>query len=117
MAADTISFILKEVSEKCKDELKIYEVKIPQVAKEIPCLKLREAQEIIFKRTGRDNRNEKDLNPEDEREICKWALKEKESDLVFISHYPTKTRAFYTYPDDENPEFNQGFDLLGKGVE
>ncbi|HKC14687.1 MAG TPA: aspartate--tRNA(Asn) ligase [Patescibacteria group bacterium] len=117
MAADTISFILKEVSEKCKDELRMYEAKIPQVAKEIPSLKLREAQEIIFKRTGRDNRNEKDLNPEDEREIWKWALEEKESDLVFISHYPTKSRPFYTYPDDENPEFNQGFDLLGKGVE
>lgn len=117
MAADAISFILKEVNDKCRDELKIYEAKIPKIPKEIPSLRLREAQEIIFKRTGRDNRKEKDLNPEDEREICKWALEEKDSDLVFISHYPTKSRPFYTYPDDENPEFNQGFDLLGKGVE
>ncbi len=29
----------------------------------------------------------------------------------------TKFRPFYTYPDEENPEFNQGFDLLGRGRE
>jgi len=117
MAADTISFILKEVGEKCKNELAMYGATIPKVTKDILSLKLREAQEIIFKRTGRDKRKEKDLSPEDEREICKWALEEKGSDLVFVSHYPTKSRPFYTYPDDDNPEFNQGFDLLGKGSE
>ncbi len=117
MAADAINFILKEVNDKCKNELEMYKQKIPKVSKEIPSLKLREAQEIIFKRTGRDNRKEKDLSPEDEKEICKWAVEEKESELVFISHYPTKSRPFYTYPDDQNPEFNQGFDLLGRGIE
>ena len=59
----------------------------------------------------------KDPSPDDEREICKWAKETHQSDLVFITHYPTKTRPFYTYPDDDNPEFNQGFDLIGRGVE
>lgn len=117
MAADTILFILKEVGEKCHTQIAMYGTTIPKVNKEIPSLKLREAQEIIFKRTGRDNRKEKDLTPEDEREICNWSMEEKGSDLVFISHYPTKSRPFYTYPDEENPEFNQGFDLLGRGSE
>ena len=117
MAADTILFILKEIKEKCAKELKMYKADVPKVKDEIPSLKLREAQGIIFKRTGRDNRKEKDLSPDDEREICEWSLEEKESDLVFISHYPTKSRPFYTYPDDENPKFNQGFDLLGRGSE
>lgn len=117
MAGDTIIFILKEIKDKCEQELKMYGAEIPKVKDEIPSLKLREAQEIIFKRTGRDCRKEKDLSPDDEREICKWAFEEKGSDLIFISHYPTKSRPFYTYPDDENPEFNQGFDLLGKGSE
>ena len=117
MAAETIMFILKDIQEKCAQELKMYKVENPKVKDEIPSLKLREAQEIIFKRTGRDNRREKDLSPDDEREICKWSLEEKESDLVFVSHYPTKSRPFYTYPDDEDPKFNQGFDLLGRGSE
>ncbi len=117
MAEYTIKFILDEVSEKCQKELAMWNAKIPKVSKEIPIIKLREAQEIIYKRTGRDCRKEKDLAPEDEREICRWSLEEKGSDLVFISHYPTKARPFYTYPDPGNPEFNQGFDLIGRGTE
>ena len=117
MAEYVVKFILKEVEEKCKTELKLFGATIPAVAEKIPTLKLREAQQIIFERTGRDVRAEKDPSPEDEREICKWALETHGSDLVFISHYPTKYRPFYTYPDDDDPEYNQGFDLIGRGTE
>jgi len=117
MAEYVIKFILKEVSDKCSRELELFGATIPSVPKKIPFLKLREAQQIIYERTGRDCRQEKDPSPEDEREICKWSKEVHESDLVFITHYPTKYRPFYTYPDENDPEFNQGFDLIGRGVE
>ncbi|MCJ7805424.1 aspartate--tRNA(Asn) ligase [Patescibacteria group bacterium] len=117
MAEYTIRYILKEVSEKCEKKLAMFNATIPQIKDKIPVVKLREAQEIIFKRTKIDNRKEKDLSPEDERAICEWALEEKGSELVFVSHYPTKSRPFYTYPDPDDPEFNQGFDLIGRGFE
>ncbi|KKP47760.1 MAG: Aspartyl-tRNA synthetase [Candidatus Woesebacteria bacterium GW2011_GWA1_33_30] len=117
MAEYVIKFILDEVSRKCAKELEMWGATIPAVSKSIPIIKLREAQEIIFKRTGRDCRKEKDFSPEDEREICKWSKEEHGSDLVFVSHYPTKYRPFYTYPDPDEPEFNQGFDLIGRGTE
>lgn len=117
MAEYTIKFILNEVNKKCVNELKLYNATIPEIQNVIPIIKLRDAQEIIYKRTGRDCRKEKDLAPDDEKEICLWSKEEKGSELVFISHYPTKSRPFYTYPDPENPEFNQGFDLIGRGVE
>jgi len=93
------------------------EMLIPDTADETPVLKLREAQEIIFQRTKRDNRQEPDLQPADEEEICKWAKEEKNSDLVIITHYPTKKRPMYTYPDPQDPEFTYSFDILGMGVE
>lgn len=117
MAEYTIKFILDEVSSKCANELAMYKMQIPQVSAKIPTIKLREAQQIIFERTGRDCRLEKDPSPEDEREICRWSKEVHGSELVFISHYPTKYRPFYTYPDDEDPEYNQGFDLIGRGTE
>lgn len=117
MAEYAIKFVIDQVATKCQQELKLYQATVPMIPDNIPSLKLREAQQIIFDRTGRDIRQEKDLAPEDEREICIWAKEEKQSDLVFISHYPTKHKPFYTYPDDEDPTFNQGFDLLGRGVE
>lgn len=84
---------------------------------EIPRLKMREVQEIIFERTGRDNRKEKDLEPEDEREICRWAKETHNSDFVTVTHYPTVKRPFYTMIDPEDPEFTLSYDLLFRGVE
>lgn len=118
---DAMEFVgsktLKNVEEKCKKELEDYGIPKLEIPAEIPRLKMREAQEIIFKRTGIDHRTEKDLDPEDEKEICKWALEEKGSDLVTITHYPTKKRAFYTAPDPTDPEFSLSYDLLFRGLE
>lgn len=87
------------------------------VCKTIPRLKLREVQEIIYKEYGRDNRKEKDLTPQDEVDICEWAKKKYKSDLVTITHFPTKAKPFYTMPDPENPEYSLSYDLLLNGSE
>jgi len=109
--------IFAKVSEENKKELLLYGATLPKLAKKIPVLKMREAQQIIFERTGRDNRHEPDLEPEDEKEICRYSLEKYGSDLIFITHYPTKKRPFYSYPDPQDPEFTQSFDLLGRGLE
>jgi nondiscriminating aspartyl-tRNA synthetase len=109
--------IVQAVQKNCPDELKMHHATVPKVPKQFPQLKLREAQEIIFKRTKSDTRLEPDLSPSDEEEICKWALEEKGSDFVFITHYPVKKRPFYTYPDPQDPKYTLSFDLLGRGLE
>jgi len=117
MAEYTIKYIFEEVDKRNKSELELLGVTLPKIADKIPRIKLREAQEIIFKRTGRDNRKEPDLQPEDEREICRWANEEKKSDLIFVSHYPTSKRPFYTFEDPDDPNYTLSFDILGRGVE
>ncbi len=118
---DALEFVgtttLKYAEKECSEQLKLFGVPKLKIPAKIPRLKMREAQEIIYKRTGIDHRNEKDLEPEDEREICRWALEEKGSDLVTITHYPTKKRAFYTKPDESNPEYSLSYDLLFRGIE
>ncbi|MBI4084416.1 MAG: aspartate--tRNA(Asn) ligase [Candidatus Levybacteria bacterium] len=109
--------IIKNVSESYGEILKKFGVEKPLVPTKVPRLTLREAQEIITKRTGRDLSRELDLNPEDEKEICEWAREEHKSDLVTITHFPTKKRAFYTMPDPENPEYSLSYDLLFRGLE
>lgn len=107
---------LKHVEATQGEILKQYGV--PEIAYgKIPRLKLSEAQEIIFKEFGRDSRGEKDLAPQDEIDICKWALEKHSSDIVTITHFPTKKRAFYTMPDPENPELSLSYDILFRGVE
>jgi len=117
MADDLVKHIFKSVSKNCSKILKEYDIDVPKTTKTTPIVKLSEAQQIIFDRTKRDIRGEPDLDPEGEREICKWAEEEKQSEIVFISHFPTKKRPWYTYQDPENKQETLSFDLIGRGVE
>jgi nondiscriminating aspartyl-tRNA synthetase len=107
---------LKYVQDQCGKELEHFGVEKISFGT-IKRLELREAQEIIYKETGRDVRKEKDLSPQDEIDICKWALKTHKSDFVTITHFPTKSKPFYTMPDPINPEYSLSYDLLFKGSE
>ncbi|MBI2051463.1 aspartate--tRNA(Asn) ligase [Candidatus Roizmanbacteria bacterium] len=109
--------IMETVEESCKEQLRMYNAKVPKVSKKIPQLKLKEAQELIYKRTKRDIRGEPDLSPTDEEEICKWVFEEKSSEFVFITHYPLEKRPFYTHPDPKDPNHTLSFDLLCRGLE
>lgn len=107
---------LKYAQEKCEEEFKHFKVEKIFFGK-IPRLELREAQEILYKEFGRDNRKEKDLTPQDEIDICKWAKEKHGSDFATITHFPTKTKPFYTMPDPKNPEYSLSYDLLFRGTE
>lgn len=109
--------MISDIENCCQKELKLHNAVLPQVGEKIPRVKIKEAQQIIFDRTGIDNRKKMDLEPEDEKEISEWAKKEHGSDFVFITHYPTEKRPFYTYPDPEDEKFTLSFDLLFKGLE
>ncbi len=107
---------LKQTENGCGDILK--ELGMEQIAfGDIPRLTLREAQEVILKEFGRDNRKEKDLTPQDEIDICKWAKEKHHCDFVTITHFPTQSKPFYTKPDPKDPDYSLSYDLLFRGVE
>lgn len=108
--------MLKNAEEKCGDILSEFGSEKIAFGK-IPRLTLREAQEIILKKFDRDNRKEKDLTPQDEVDLCKWAKENHQSDFVTITHFPTKAKPFYTKPDPKDPEYSLSYDLLFRGVE
>jgi nondiscriminating aspartyl-tRNA synthetase len=118
---DTCETVIKNIfldlQTNCPKELKILKAAIPEIKDKIPRIKMREAQEIIFERTKRDHRKEPDLEPDDEKEICAFAKEKYGSELVFITHYPTKKRPFYTYADPKDPEYTLSFDLICRGLE
>lgn len=111
------SDIFEVVNKEAKETLGLFNAITPKLTIPIPCFKLSEAQEIVYQRSKRDLRQEPDLDPEGEREICHYVREELGSELVFITHYPTKKRPFYTFPDPDNPELTHSFDLLCRGLE
>jgi len=44
-------------------------------------------------------------------------LEKYNSDLIVITHFPTKKRAFYTMPDPKDSQYSLSYDLLYKGLE
>ncbi len=117
IADGVVKAIFKAVSDKHQNILDEYGVTIPQTIKDTPTIKLKDALQVIYERTGRDVRNELDMDPEGEREICRWSREKYGSDLVFITGFYTKKRAWYSYADPENPDETLTFDLIGCGVE
>ncbi|HLC63910.1 MAG: aspartate--tRNA(Asn) ligase [Candidatus Nealsonbacteria bacterium RIFCSPLOWO2_01_FULL_43_32] len=109
--------VFSDLKKNCSQELALYQAAVPTLTVKIPRLKMREAQKIIFERTGQDHRKEPDLTPEDEKEICQFAKEKYGSELIFITHYPIKKRPFYTLADPEDQEFTLSFDLLYQGLE
>lgn len=117
MAEETVRYILEQVKTKNSEHLKILDASLPVMIDKTPTLSLREIQQKIFEKYGRDVRGEKDTNPEDERQICEIIKEETGSDFVFVYGYPTRKKPFYVYPNPEEPEYNEGMDLLCRGVE
>lgn len=114
-----MKYITEALKEHNAEDLKTLEVELPLIPEGelFPHMKLREAQELIKEKTGQDKTSEPDLEPEDERWLCDYAREELGSDFIFITHYPTGKRPFYTMEDEEDEGFTKSFDLLFRGVE
>ncbi|MEI6022702.1 MAG: aspartate--tRNA(Asn) ligase [bacterium] len=117
MAEGTIRYILEQIKIRNSEHLKILNVELPNIIEYTPTLSLTEAHQKIFEVYGRDNRGDKDLSSQDEVEISEIIKKETGSDFVFVYGYPTMKKPFYVFPSEENPEFNEGVDLVCRGRE
>jgi nondiscriminating aspartyl-tRNA synthetase len=108
---------VRTVSERYSDTFALFNTTTPLVPDKIPVFTLKEAQDIVAKEFNRTIEDTNDMAPEDERQICEYAKKNLGSDFVFITRFPTKKRAFYTYEDPSEAPFSRGFDLLFRGLE
>lgn len=112
-----LKYLFNYLEKTVSVELKLWNFVKPELPDNVPIWKLREVQEIIKTEIGIDHTNEPDLEPNEEKFICKYAKEKFNSDFVFVTHYPTAKRPLYTYPDEEEPEYTKSFDLLFRGVE
>lgn len=114
-----IKFMIEYLHHHAKEALNLLGNPLIRAPKHVPIPRLtfQEAQQLFFDRTGQDEREELDLSPAAERELCKWASEQFETDLVFITHWQTEKRPFYAQPNEENPKITNTFDLLCGGTE
>ncbi|MDR9390632.1 MAG: aspartate--tRNA(Asn) ligase [Trueperaceae bacterium] len=79
-----------------------------------PRIPLLEARTLVEERYGHVSGG-KDLDPEAERLVGRWAKEEHGSDFVFVTRYPEAARPFYTFPTGDG--LTRGLDLLFRGTE
>src|SRR3989344_2990677 len=114
---NTIRDTVRVVAEKHRDIFERFNTTIPEIPDEIPVFTLADAQALVAKEYSRIIEDTNDMSPEDERQICEYVKKNLHSDFVFITRFPTKKRAFYTYEDPSEAPLSRGFDLLFRGLE
>lgn len=114
--ARALACVFDNLRENYQDELNLLNVKVPEFTK-IPTVKFAEAKALVAKEYKRDFRSDDDLEPEEEKLIGEYFKKKYGSQLVFVTHYPTKKRPFYAMDDPEDPKYTLSFDLLLNGTE
>lgn len=115
MLEKTIHHTLQHIGSTCQSALALYGATIPEPVA-IPRIRLSEAFEILKTEYGKEL-PEGDIDSEGERMIGEYVKKKYNSDFVFLTHYPTATRAFYSLPSPEDPKFCESYDLVFRGVE
>ena len=116
METGALKYIMNLLKTEYKNEVELLHVDIPEI-KEIPVIKFMDAKELLMKKFKYKPSDMKDFDPAEEELLGKYAKKELGSDFLFVTHYPSKKRPFYTLDDPADPEYTLSFDLLFRGLE
>ena len=117
MLTALLRHMLARLESVCPRELELRKMRLPSIGATIPSVRLLDAQQVIFDQHGEDCRGEPDLAPQHEAWLCQYAKQKLDSEFLFVTHYPTSKRPFYTMPDDQEPSLTKSFDLLFRGCE
>jgi nondiscriminating aspartyl-tRNA synthetase len=115
METGVLQYIMKLLKEEYAPEIELLKVDVPEI-KSIPCVRFKDAKEMCVKKL-KNITDMKDFEPEEEAFLGKWAKQQFNSDFLFVTHYLSKKRPFYTMDDPEDPEVTLSFDLLFRGIE
>jgi len=116
METSMLQSLMEYVKTHCAEELAFLKAEVP-VIKEIPSVRFHEGKKIMEEKYGHKSKNRYDLNPDEEVLLCRWAKEEYDSDFIFVTHFPSAKRPFYSMDDPEDPKLALSFDLLFRGLE
>ena len=115
METGALKYIMNLLKTEYAPEVELLKVDIPEI-NTIPCVKFKDAKALCVKKL-KNITDMKDFEPEEEAFLGKWAKQQFNSDFLFVTHYLSKKRPFYTMDDPEDPEVTLSFDLLFRGIE
>lgn len=115
METGALKYIMNLLKTEYAPEVELLKVDIPEITS-IPRIRFKDAKELCVKKL-KNITDMKDFEPEEEAFLGKWAKQQFNSDFLFVTHYLSKKRPFYTMDDPEDPEVTLSFDLIFRGIE
>ena len=109
-----LAHIFTELTRKNKKDLEVWNASLPDAdaVATAPTFTYEEALKMANAVKDKNSGGRIfDINPEAERLLCEWALKEKGIELVFVTEYPRRHRPFYTFPLPSETEGEGASDL------
>lgn len=123
LEARMFKYMFKVLNEEYAPELEMYlgkDGRLPELTC-FPKVKFMEAKQLFADNhpgeQGKRALLEPDFAPEEEKWLGEYFLKEYNAPIVFITHYPTVKRPFYTMEDPQDTKFTLSFDMLLNGLE
>lgn len=116
METGALKYIMNLLKTQYANEVALLHADIPEIT-EIPAIKFADAKQLLIDKFKYKPSDMKDFDPEEESLLGKYAKKELGSDFLFVTHYPSIKRPFYTMDDPQDPEYTLSFDLLFRGLE
>jgi nondiscriminating aspartyl-tRNA synthetase len=128
---ELLAAIFEEIARKNGPDLAAWNatVPLPEAVAKAPTVGYDEALRIVNDTAAPEGRKGAarifDINPEAERLLSEWSLKEHGVDLLFVNEFPRRYRPFYTYPlekEGASPggppvSLTMSFDALFRGLE
>jgi nondiscriminating aspartyl-tRNA synthetase len=123
-----LAHIFEELARKNAADLAVWDASVPSpgAVEKAPTLSYEEALKLVNGELARGKKGPVpassrifDINPEAERLLCEWSLREHGVDLVFVNAYPRRHRPFYTYPLEAGAggTLTMSFDGIFRGLE
>jgi aspartyl-tRNA synthetase len=101
----------EEYGEEIKEE---FGIEFPKYEKEFARITFKEARDLLDK-LGYKSESPDDISTSEEKVISDWALKERDSDFVFITDFPVSIRPFYHMRKSD--QVTRSADLIFRGRE
>jgi len=117
LAQEFLKYIVVESWNEGSKTLEFLKATRPVLTEKFPRITVKDLHELMLKETAEDHTKELDVAPAEEKFITEYALKNWNSEAVFITEFPWADAKFYHHQSETNPEATDRADLIFRGVE